>query len=1031
LDRETRRTVTLLFTDVTGSTAMGEQLDPEAYRGVMGRYFAVARSAVERHGGTVEKFVGDAVLAVFGIPQVREDDALRAVRAASELNEAVVVLSERLLAELGVRLAIRTGVNTGAVVAGSARAGGSFATGDAVNTAARLEQAAAPGEILLGTTTYALVRDAVRTEPVEPVVARGKAEPVPAYRLISVLDADRGRRPRDDLVLVGRERETRALREALRQTISTGRSHAVTVVGPAGIGKSRLVKEFLAGIGDSAAVARGRCLSYGQGITYWPLAQALREALRLSGTESEEVTRHALERAMGTAADREEVVELLMALVGRSGSPGGNEQTSWSVRRLLEEITSLRPLVLSVDDVHWAEPTLLELLGSVRKEIAHLPLLLLCQARPELLEQTPDWCSDAADEMTLDLEPLTPEETAASVERLLDGLPPAGLADEVARWSGGNPLFVEEIVAHLLESGSLRQTSPGGWALELTLDRAGLPPTVTALLASRLDRLPPAERDVLERASVIGLEFALGELRMLLEPETTPVLPGLLAALSRRDLIRQTSSAEGDAWAFKHVLVRDAAYDAMAKSLRAELHERFADSLGTEGPAGGEIGFVAHHLEQAARYRRDLGGRGHHVQVLVDRAVAALLVAADRARDSERHDEGVAYLTRARRLDPPASATRRQVLALLASRHYEQIRFDLCAEALTAFEKELDDTADEVDSLFLATMRGAHAMGTGGEPSPSETSAAAHRLMAQARAAGRDHALLVGLQIASQCSAIRGRWQDNAAYIDEILRIGSPFDVWTACVLRGIAAMVGDAPLRESATAVRHLATIVGHTDLQELRELMVDALVAAGSVAADAEELLAAAVARTEELAAAGKNVFQVSSFMTDAYRLQGDLDHAIDDARRMNDVFRAFGDTGHSSTTMLIQALLMLERGDPAPSVRPLVEEATACTSPYDVVSVSFSAACRAILARHDENHLQAAELADQALQLIDDTDQLWQRADLRRWLSEVPRATGDPAAERRMLSEAQEMYHRKEIRSYDAGIDARLAELERAEV
>jgi class 3 adenylate cyclase len=202
--RESRRTVTLLFTDVTGSTAIGEQLDPEAYRDVMGRYFEIARAAVERHGGTVEKFVGDAVLAVFGIPEINEDDALRAVRAAFELNVALEELSERLTVELDVRLAIRTSVNTGAVVTGSARGGGSFATGDAVNTAARLEQAAAPGEILLGATTYALVRDAVEAETVAPVKAKGKAEPVPAYRLVSVLDTDRGRRRRDDVKLVGR-----------------------------------------------------------------------------------------------------------------------------------------------------------------------------------------------------------------------------------------------------------------------------------------------------------------------------------------------------------------------------------------------------------------------------------------------------------------------------------------------------------------------------------------------------------------------------------------------------------------------------------------------------------------------------------------------------------------------------------------------------------------------------------------------------------------------------------------------------------
>jgi class 3 adenylate cyclase len=256
--------VTLLFTDVTGSTALGEQLDPETFRGVMGRYFALARAAVQRHGGTIEKFVGDAVLAVFGIPEIHEDDALRAVRAARDLNDAMADLAEQTLADLGVVLAIRTGVNTGAVVAGSARSGGSFATGDAVNTAARLEQAAAPGEILLGAPTYALVRDAVEVEPTASVVAKGKAEPVPAYRLVRVLDAVRGRRAREDVALIGRLRENTALDDAFTRMATSAHSHRITILGPAGIGKSRLVGEFLARVGDRASVAQGRCLSYGQ-----------------------------------------------------------------------------------------------------------------------------------------------------------------------------------------------------------------------------------------------------------------------------------------------------------------------------------------------------------------------------------------------------------------------------------------------------------------------------------------------------------------------------------------------------------------------------------------------------------------------------------------------------------------------------------------------------------------------------------------------------------------------------------------------
>jgi class 3 adenylate cyclase len=1023
-DRETRRTVTLLFTDVTGSTAMGEQLDPEAYRSVMGRYFAVARAAIERHGGTVEKFVGDAVLAVFGVPEVREDDALRAVRAAYELNSAVAELSDRLAVELGVRLEIRTGVNTGAVVTGSARAGGSFATGDAVNTAARLEQAAGPGEILLGGTTYSLVRDAVRAEPVAPVAAKGKAEPVPAHRLVAVLDAVHGRRRREDVPLVGRSRESRALDDALDRTTSSGRSHLITVVGPPGIGKSRLVSEFLARVGDRADVAYGRCVSYGQGITYWPLVQALRDALHLAGTESEELTRHALDQALGQAHDRAEVVDLLLPLLGKSGVPGGTEQTFWSVRRLLEELATRRPLVLSIDDLHWAEPTLLDLLERVRDEVSDLPLLLLCQARPELLEQHPAWGHGALNSLTFGLDPLNGSETGVSVTALLGGEPPDGLAEVVTTWSGGNPLFVEEIVAHLVESGILRPGDDAMWRVVGDLDEARLPPTVSALLASRLDRLPEAERELLERLSVIGLEFSTADAELLLPHRATPELVVLLASLTRRDLARRVRTPAGDSWAFKHAMVREAAYDGLAKTLRAELHERFADGLVSGDEAGGEqAGLVAHHLEQAARYRRELGVRGAQVEALLERAVRALVTAADEARDRECYEIGIAYLKRALDLGPDTSSGRREILFRLVCRQYEEAQFDLVREALDTLASEMDDTAGVLDRAFLRAMQSAYAMSTA-DLDPAQVSLLAHELIALARQAGATLAVVTGLRILADCSVMAALWRDADSTSDEIIRIGSPADVRAAWTVRGAALMFGEATMPEArAHLMRHeLAT--GHTDRQRARSLMVGAMVAAASRSEHAEAELGEAVRYQEELLAAG--IGTKHPFLISAFALNRDLDGGIAYAEQVNEVLRRVGDTGHASTYILEQAMLMLERGDPAESVLPLVEEAEGYTSPYDAISVSFAKVCRAILAVRAGEHDRATALAAQAIELIDRTHQLWQRADARRYLSEVPRVTADVELERRLLMEAREMYRRKAIDSYDAELLARLAEL-----
>ncbi len=1022
-DRESRRTVTLLFTDVTGSTAMGEQLDPEAYRGVMGRYFDVARAAIERHGGTVEKFVGDAVLAVFGVPDVHEDDALRAVRAAHELNAEVLDLADALRSELGVELAIRTGVNTGTVVTGAARAGGSFATGDAVNTAARLEQAAGPGEILLGAATYDMVRDAVEADPVDPVPAKGKAEAVPAYRLRVVLDTPHGRRRREDVPLVGRAHESRALDDALERTVTSGRNHLVTVLGPPGIGKSRLVGDFLVRVDDRASVAKGRCVAYGQGITYWPLVQALREALRLSGTESEEITRHALEQALGRSSDRDEVVEALLPLLGKSGTPSGSEETFWSVCRLLEELATRRPLVLSIDDLHWAEPSLLDLLERLHDEVADLPLLLLCQARPELLEEHPGWGTGRLNAMTFGLDPLGAAEIGSSVAALLEGVPPAGLADTVAAWSGGNPLFVEEIVAHLVETGTLADDGTS-WRLVRALDQAQLPPNVSALLASRLDRLPTAERDLLERVSVIGLQLTVADAELMVDQESVPEVRRLLASLTRRDVLRRVRSSDGDVWAFKHALVRDAAYEGLAKSLRADLHERFAAGVATGVEAGGEqAGLVAHHLEQAARYRREVAVQGPRVDALVARAVESLATAGAEARDQDHYETCVAYLERAIALHP-AAAQLREVLERLCFAHYEARQFQRLGPALAALE-ELDETADARARTFAATIASAFDMFTS-DADPAATALLARQLTALGQRDGDLRAAVDGLRVLSDCALVAALWDDATASGDEIIRIGSPADARAARKMRGVALTYGDTPLHEVSRFMHERGFRDDTSGLQELRSLMIGSVIAAADLSPDAPHVVATTADRLRELHAEGKLPEATLSILVTVNEMNHDLDGAISYAREVNDGFRRAGDTGFASTTILHQAVLMLRRGDPSEDVLPLVEEGSRYTSPHDLLSVAFEAACRALLALRDGDDAAATALAQQALQVIDRTQQVWQGADLRRWLAPVARASGDASLERRLLQEAAARYERKEIRSYEAEIAARLAEL-----
>ncbi|HXH96859.1 MAG TPA: adenylate/guanylate cyclase domain-containing protein, partial [Gaiellaceae bacterium] len=542
-----RKTVTVVFCDVTGSTALGERLDAEALRSTMGRYFKEIRGIVERHGGTVEKFIGDAVMAVFGIPVAHEDDALRAVRAVAEIRERLGVLRE----ELSVALSFRTGVNTGEVVAGS---GETLVTGDAVNVAARLEQAASPGEILIGAATLALVRDAVSVEPIPPLELKGKSEPVQAFRLLTVdVTADAFKR-RLDAPLVGRVGEQQRLRAEFDSVVSERACRLFTLLGVAGVGKSRLVAEFLATVEESAEVLHGRCLHYGQDITYWPL------------------------------------VEMLIAIGVEPGEVIGSSpaETQLAFRKLLEGRADGRPQIVVLDDIQWAEPVFLDLVEHVADWSHDAPIFLLCVARPELLEARPGWGGGKLNATTIPLEALSGEDCELLVSRLAGG---DRLSEDARRRilaaADGNPLFIEEMLALVSEGGD-----------DATVV---VPPTIQALLQARLDRLGTGERDVVGRGAVEGQVFHRGPVSELApEPERDEVATHLLS-LVRKQMIRpdQPTFPDDEAFRFRHLLIRDAAYGSLPKETRADLHERFADWLDAHATLVEQDEIVGYHLEQA------------------------------------------------------------------------------------------------------------------------------------------------------------------------------------------------------------------------------------------------------------------------------------------------------------------------------------------------------------------------------------------------------------------------------------------------
>ena len=628
--REIRKTVTIVFSDLKGSTDLGERLDSESLREVMNRYFEAMRAELEDHGGTIEKFIGDAIMAVFGLPTLHEDDALRAVRAASGMQAALVRLNDELDGTWGIRLANRTGVYTGEVVAGDPTGGQRLVTGDPVNTAARLEQAAPANEILIGELTHRLVREAVEVEPVAPLELKGKVERVPAYRLIAVRDeAVRGRDAAavEASPMIGRAREIGRLREAFAVAVEERSLRTVTVVGDAGVGKSRLTREFLASLDEEAYVVRGRCLAYGRGITFWPVAEIVRSAAEIDDDDPPE---RAQAKLRGLVGD-EDVAQRLASVTGLSDSSFPLAETFWAVQRLVEMLSDRGPLVVVVDDIHWAEPTLLDLIEHLSEADLVVPVLVLCAARHDLLEERADVGGGRPREERIVLAPLGGEQAEEMVNGLVgqSGLT-AAIRARVTAAAEGNPLFVEQLVSMLIDEGTI---GPPG----TTVAETRIPPTIEALVAARLDRLGHDERAVVDAASVVGLLFPEPAVHFLVPETVSEALATHLAALDRKQFVHPSDSGvDGEAhFRFHHILIRDAAYSGQLKRTRAEMHERFvewADGVNAERQRAREFDeILGYHLEQAYRLLGELGPLDEHGRELGSRASERLAAAGRRA----------------------------------------------------------------------------------------------------------------------------------------------------------------------------------------------------------------------------------------------------------------------------------------------------------------------------------------------------------------------------------------------------------------
>jgi class 3 adenylate cyclase/tetratricopeptide (TPR) repeat protein len=937
---EERKTVTVLFCDLSGSTVLGETLDPERLRGLLARYFERMKTIVEYHGGTVEKFIGDAVMAVFGVPTVHEDDALRALRASLEMRAA--------LTDLG--LAGRIGVTTGEVVTGTEER---LATGDAVNVAARLEQAAPSGEVLIGAPTLELVGEGAVVEAIEPLALKGKQRPVPAYRLVRLLARERRHVGR----FVGRQRELAHIGETWARVQSARSCELVTVVGDAGVGKSRLAAEALA-LTD-ATIVRGRCLPYGEGITYWPVVEVLKQ---LDVVPSEPAAASAIR-----------------SLLGQTEVATSAEEIAWAVRKVLEEAARARPVIVLFDDIQWAEKTFLDLVEHIALLSSGAPIMVLCLARPELTEDRPSWPG------AIRLEPL--EE--GDVEQLVPEQITGDLRASIKRAAAGNPLFVTEMLAIAREAeGEVR-----------------VPPTLLALLTARLDQLEVAERSVLERGAVEGEVFHRGAVQAL--SDTEAMVTPHLAELVRKQLIAPDAPqirAE-DGFRFRHVLIRDAAYDALPKALRAELHTRFAawlEERGTELVETEEL--LGYHLEQACRYRSELGMPTD--ATLSSAARTRLASAGRRAQLRADYPAAASLLARAAALLLPGEvdiALENDLVETLfaAGKGSEALR-----EADSA-ARRAQAAGDRVGDLCGRLLQARFRMNLEAEQSSEELASLAGQALPIFEEAGNDPALYVGQIARAHLALNRGR-------MDEMLDASEKASAYARRAGLPDTRIVWRANARFWGTT--SASDLLEWLDEQErtsrsdflLRNHRAGALAMLGRVD-EARGINAEIRAGLTDRGGGPMLGTHLGMFALDVELLAGDPNAAVEVGEEGCRLLDELGEKGFLSTTAgnLSRALYAVGRHDEAEA---WADRAAQFGASDDIITQMLWRQVRAkLLALRGENE-EAKRLGREALALAETTDMLDCQGDTHADVGEVFLLCGETDSAAAALEQAVGRYTRK---------------------
>ena len=999
-----RKVVTVLFADMTGSTSLEEEMDAETVRSLLDRFYATIRAEVDKRGGRVVKFTGDGLMAAFGIPEVHEDDASRALEAAIGMCAATAEFAE---ATGHTAISLKVGVNTGEVVVIEAD---DDVVGDAVNVAARLEGAARAGEVLVGEETWRLTRGTSSFEPVAPLTLKGKSEPVPAYRLVALGGAA------DTLAtpFVGRDAELETLLSAFEQAVAAKAARLVTIVGSPGLGKTRLARELAARLADRAVVRETRCDP--TSATFAPIAEALREANSIPESANEiEVVGALLARLPEEEPERERIASRAAAVLG-AGIPGSTEETFWALRRMIESAAARDlPRVLVLEDLHWAEPLLLDLVEHLAEWIRDAPVLLVGTARPELRDMRPSLTEGGRASAVIALEGLDRRAT----EQLAIGLlgteeVPSELLAKIPASTEGNPLFVRELVRMLVDDGVLRRDGEA-WTVTVDVEAIEVPPTIQSLLAARMDRLRNDERAVVELASVVGKEFYRGALQELASIQVREQLDACLESLRRKELIEPVGTywIDEPVFRFHHALIRDAAYRRLLKESRADVHERVAAWIErkTNDVIGEHEELIGYHFEQAHEYLKQLGRLDDHAVELGRRAAALLGEAAQRALD---RDDLPAAASLAGRALVRLSDDDEQRSALLLVRCEALLSMGDVSTGANAVA-ELERTADS-PRLTAWTTCFAGQLSNYTEPerlreTEKRVAAAAAELVELGDPAGAAKAHTVH----GSTLARLGRFAECEAALDAALTAARE-----ANDRRRITAVLGSAPLAAlwgpnpvSRAGGRcldlvRLSRITTGSPAVEVTSTRCQAVLEAFRGRADAARRMLRSVRRTLEELGLQHELLETELFMGYVELVAGDADAAEPHLSVAHDGFRFVGVDVLAAQSSALLARAQLQLGDIEAAER-FADESEHLAGQDLKASIAWRAVRAEILA-HRGAFDEAKSLAESAVEIASRTDALIDHGDACRALAAVCAAAGDAAAARSASDRAFALYERK---------------------